>query len=193
MKTIPFLCILSTFFVTPMISGAQDPAKESLSRYSYPIFTVTGKQQHTGTAFFFKQGDTSFLVSNYHAIKGMNPLQQNINFQVDSLFLKYPVKNSAETKLITLDISEEVTGKTEIFSMVNRIDLMKIPVDLPEDADPVRRATKPRRSDGSYSVTRCVKNLSVNCTAVQSEPGEMVRQKLMFFDAQPESRHSYGG
>jgi len=135
MKTIPFLCILSTFFVTPMISGAQDPAKESLSRYSYPIFTVTGKQQHTGTAFFFKQGDTSFLVSNYHAIKGMNPLQQNINFQVDSLFLKYPVKNSAETKLITLDISEEVTGKTEIFSMVNRIDLMKIPVDLPEDAD----------------------------------------------------------
>lgn len=135
MKTMPFLYILSTFFVAPMISGAQEPNKESLSRYSYPIFTVTGKQQHTGTAFFFKQGDSSFLVSSYHAIKGMNPLQQNINFQTDSLYLKYPVKNSEEIKMITLDISDEVTGKTEVFSMVNRIDLMKIPVDLPEDAD----------------------------------------------------------
>ena len=135
MKTIPFLYILSIFFVAPMISGAQDPDKESLSKYSYPIFTVTGKQQHTGTAFFYKYGDSSFLVSNYHAIKGMNPLQQNINFHTDSLYLKYPVKSSNETKLITLDISDEVTGKTEIFSMVNRIDLMKIPVELPADAD----------------------------------------------------------
>lgn len=135
MKTMPFLYILSTFFVAPMISGAQKPNKESLSKFSYPIFTVTGKQQHTGTAFFYKHGDTSFLVSNYHAIKGMNPLQQNINFQTDSLYLKYPVKNSDDTKLLTVDISDEVTGKTEIFSMVNRIDLKKIPVELPEDAD----------------------------------------------------------
>jgi hypothetical protein len=118
-----------------MISGAQEPNKESLSKYSYPIFTVTGKQQHTGTAFFYKQGDTTFLVSNYHAIKGMDPLQQNINFQTDSLYLKYPVQYSDETRILTLDISDEVTGKTEIFSMVSRIDLLKIPVILPEDAD----------------------------------------------------------
>jgi hypothetical protein len=135
MKTIPFLFILSALFLAPMNSDAQVRNKESLSKYSYPIFTVSGKQQHTGTAFFYKQGDTSFLVSNYHAIKGMNPLQQNINFQADSLYLKYPVKNSDETKMITLDISDEVTGKTEIFSMVTRIDLMKIAVELPEDAD----------------------------------------------------------
>lgn len=135
MKTLPYLYILSTFFAAPLLGGAQDMNKESLSKYSYPIFTVTGKQQHTGTAFFYKHGDTSFLVSNYHAIKGMNPLQQNINFQADSLFLKYPVQHSGETKLLTLDISDDVTGKTEIFSMVNRIDLMKLPVEIPKDAD----------------------------------------------------------
>jgi hypothetical protein len=135
MKTMPILYILTALSGAPLFSSAQDPNKESLSKYSYSIFTMAGKQQFTGTAFFYKSGDTSFLVSNYHAIKGMNPLQQVINFRTDSLYLKYSVKNSDETKLLTLDISEEITGKTEVFSMVNRIDLMKIPVNLPEDAE----------------------------------------------------------
>jgi len=106
-----------------------------LAKYSYPIFAVTGSQQFTGTAFFYRSGDTSFLVSNYHAIKGMSPLKQAITFNADTLFLKYPIKNSGEFKIIGIDISEQNTGKTEIFSMVNRIDLLKIPVLLPEDAD----------------------------------------------------------
>lgn len=136
MKTRAFRYILITLISIPIFSVAQDPTKQSLSKYSYPIFTVTGKQeQHTGTAFFYRSGDTSFLVSNYHAIKGMSPLQQSINFTADSLYLKYPVKNSPETKLLTLDISEAITGKTEVFSMVSRIDLLKIPVNLPDDAD----------------------------------------------------------
>jgi hypothetical protein len=135
MKTRSFQNILLTLLSIPLFGVAQNSNKQSLSKYSYPIFTVTNKQQHTGTAFFYRSGDTSFLVSNYHAIKGMSPLQQIINFKSDSLYLKYPVKNCAETKLLTLDISEEITGKTEVFSMVNRIDLMKIPVNLPEDAD----------------------------------------------------------
>jgi hypothetical protein len=135
MKTMPLLYILTAFFCIPFLGNAQDPNKKSLSKYSYPIFTVTGKQQHTGTAFFYKLGDTSFLVSNYHAIKGMSPLQQVINFKTDILYLKYPVKKTGETKLLTVDISEEITGKTEVFSMVDRIDLMKIQVNLPADAD----------------------------------------------------------
>jgi hypothetical protein len=104
-------------------------------RYSYPIFVVIGKQQYTGTAFFYRPGDTSFLVSNYHAIKGMSPLKQVINFTTDTLFLKYPVKNSHDWKIMAINTSDEITGETEIFSMVERIDLLKMPVDIPEDAN----------------------------------------------------------
>lgn len=126
-----FLCGLAV----PFHSQAQTRDLHSLSKYSYPIFAITGNQQHTGTAFFYQSGDTNFLVSNYHAIKGMNPLKQVINFNVDSLFLKYPVKNSKDSKVIAIDVSEEITGETEIFSMIDRIDLLKIPVDIPGDAD----------------------------------------------------------
>lgn len=130
------LFTLSAFLLSfPLFSLAQSNDNRSLAKYSYPIFVVTGKQQYTGTAFFYRQGDTSFLVSNYHAIKGMSPLKQVINFTSDTLFLKYRVKNSGELKMIPLNISDDITGETEIFSMVNRIDLLKIPVELPADAD----------------------------------------------------------
>ena len=119
----------------PLLSQAQMSDSQSLSKYSYPIFAVTGDQQYTGTAFFYQAGDTTYLVSNYHAIKGMSPLKKTITFNADTLYLKYPVKNSNEYKVIGIDISEEITGKTEIFSMVNRIDLLKIPVEAPIDAD----------------------------------------------------------
>jgi hypothetical protein len=114
---------------------AQMNDSQFLAKYSYPIFAVTGNQQYTGTAFFYRSGDTSFLVSNYHAIKGMSPLKKVITFNADTLFLKYPVKNSNEFKIMPIDIREEITGKTEIFSMVERIDLLKIPVKAPEEAD----------------------------------------------------------
>ena len=129
---------LPIFFITlalPFLAGAQANDLHALSKYSYPIFVVTGNKQHTGTAFFYQSGDTSFLVSNYHAVKGMNPLKQIINFNTDSLFLKYRVKNSYDYKVLAIDISEDITGKTEVFSMVDRIDLIKIPIDIPEDAD----------------------------------------------------------
>jgi hypothetical protein len=119
----------------PFLSAAYAEPTPDLSRYSYPIFVVEGDQQHTGTAFFYRLGDSSYIVSNYHAIKGMNPLKQVINFSSDTLFLKYPVKNSAEWKLMTIDISDTMTGKTELFSMVDRVDLLKIPVQVPADAD----------------------------------------------------------
>jgi len=136
MKTLYSIFLLpvcSMVFSLPLL--AQHSDLHSLSKYSYPIFTVTGNQQHTGTAFFYRSGDTSFLVSNYHAIKGMSPLKQTIAFSADTLYLKYPVKHSHDFKLMSIDISEEITGETEIFSMVNRIDLFKIAVELPEDAD----------------------------------------------------------
>ena len=65
----------------------------------------------------------------------MSPLKKAITFNADTLFLKYPVKNSREFKVMPIDISEEITGKTEIFSMVDRIDLLKIPLVTPRDAD----------------------------------------------------------
>ncbi|MGZ5218681.1 MAG: hypothetical protein ACXWC7_01345 [Chitinophagaceae bacterium] len=119
----------------PPFLQAQMDDSQSLARYSYPIFAVTGNQQYTGTAFFYRSGDTSFLVSNYHAIKGMSPLKQVINFNADTLFLKYPLKNSNGFKIMAIDISEAITGETEIFSMVDRIDLLKIRVQAPADAD----------------------------------------------------------
>jgi hypothetical protein len=36
---------------------------------------------------------------------------------------------------MTIDISEPITGETEVFSMVDRIDLLKVPVTLPADAE----------------------------------------------------------
>jgi hypothetical protein len=124
-----------TLFITPFLSSAQTAYNQELAKYSYPIFAVTGNQQYTGTAFFYRSADTTFLVSNYHAIKGMSPLKKTITFNADTLYLKYRVKNSHELKVIPIDISEEITGKTEIFSMVDRIDLLKIPVKAPEDGD----------------------------------------------------------
>ena len=131
--TLTFLLPLS-IISSSLISSAHANENPALSRYSYPIFTVTGKQQHTGTAFFYRSGDSNFLVSNYHAIKGMNPLKQVITFNADTLYLKYPVKNSNEVRLMPIDIRDSITGETEIFSIVDRVDLLKIPVELPPDA-----------------------------------------------------------
>ena len=125
------VCILTL----PLFSPAQINDSQSLAKYSYPIFIFAGNQQYTGTAFFYRSGDTSFLVSNYHAIKGMSPLKETINFIADTLFLKYQAKDSHKWKVMTVNISDEVTGETEIFNMVDRIDLLKIPVQLPPEAD----------------------------------------------------------
>src|SRR5687768_8786780 len=136
MKTRYLIFLLSAcMLVFPLLLPAQTSYNQALAKYSYPIFVVIGKQQHTGTAFFYRSGDTTFLVSNYHAIKGMSPLKKAITFSADTLFLKYPVKRCYEFKIMPIDISEEITGETEIFSMVDRIDLLKIPVKTPEDAD----------------------------------------------------------
>ena len=135
MKTV-YPVFLSVFAIaSSFVSSAQMNYNQALANYSYPIFTVIDQQQRTGTAFFYRSGDTSFLVSNYHAIKGMNPLKKRITFNTDTLYLKYSVKNSRDKRLLIIDISEENTGKTEVFSMVDRIDLFKVPVDLPDDAD----------------------------------------------------------
>ena len=132
MKTlISFFLISLTLICNPL------PAQVSSgpASYSYPIFVITGGQQFTGTAFLYKSGDSTFLVSNYHAIKGMSPVRQRVNFLSDTLYFKYKIVNSSDTKLLSIDVSEEVTGKTEIFSMVDRIDLFKIAVTIPGDAD----------------------------------------------------------
>jgi len=136
MKTLYSIFLLSVCSLAfSGFSSAQTSYNQTLAKYSYPIFTVVAKQQRTGTAFFYRSNDTTYLVSNYHAIKGMNPLKKVISFTTDTLYLKYPVKNSHDFKITPIDISEEITGKTEIFSMVDRIDLLKIPIEPPHDAD----------------------------------------------------------
>ncbi|MET0465443.1 MAG: hypothetical protein ABW007_19950 [Chitinophagaceae bacterium] len=135
MKTSFFTGILAICLASSLIGRAQASDDSTvLARYSYPIFALYGEQQFTGTAFFYRSGDTTFLVSNYHAIKGMSPLKQSITFNADTLYLKYPVKNSDESRLLPIDVSDEVTGETEIFSMVDRIDLLKIPLQVPDEA-----------------------------------------------------------
>jgi hypothetical protein len=130
-----FLMLCVQMAMIPMLGGAQAIESEDLARYSYPIFVVANNRQHTGTAFFYRSTDTVYLVSNYHMIKGMSPMKRSIDFKSDTLFLKYPIKDSLEWKLMAIDISRESTGETEIFSMVDRIDLLKIPIDLPNNAD----------------------------------------------------------
>jgi len=125
--------LVSLAFPLVAIAGTSD--SQFLAQYSYPIFVMEGRQQHTGTAFFYKSGDTTFLVSNYHAIKGMSPLKQTITFSSDTLYLKYPAKETGEQKVLPINISEAHIGETEIFSMVDRIDLLKIPIAAPADAD----------------------------------------------------------
>ena len=133
MRTLYSFFILS--ILLPAASSTQFNYNQDLSKYSYPIFAVANNQQYTGTAFFYRSGDTTFLVSNYHAIKGMSPLKKAITFSADTLYLKYRVKNSYEVKVMPIDISENITGSTEVFSMVDRIDLLKVPVKIPADAD----------------------------------------------------------
>jgi hypothetical protein len=136
MKTPYLIFLLSVCTLeVPLVPQAQISDIQVLSKYSYPIFAVADARQYTGTAFFYRSGDTSFLVSNYHAIKGMSPLRKAITFNADTLYLKYPVRKSRDFKIMAIYIGEEITGKTEIFSMVDRIDLLKIPVDLPAEAD----------------------------------------------------------
>lgn len=136
MKT-PYLCCLLLFgaLLHPYLSSAGSEEDDSLGKYSYPIFAVTDKQQFTGTAFFYRSGDTTYLVSNYHAIKGMSPLKKTITFNSDTLYLKYAAKDSGGARILPIDVSEAAIGETEIFSMVDRIDLLKIPLTLPADAD----------------------------------------------------------
>ena len=136
MKTPYLIFLLSVYtMAVPASSYAQINNLQVLSKYSYPIFAVAGSRQYTGTAFFYKSGDTSYLVSNYHAIKGMSPLKKAITFNADTIYLKYPVRASRDFRIMAINVGEEITGKTEIFSMVDRIDLLKIPVALPADAD----------------------------------------------------------
>ena len=134
MKTPAFLLVLLASTFSAAAAGVPADEPNPLASYSYPIFVLSGNEQFTGTAFFYRSADTTYLVSNYHAIKGMSPVKQRINFTTDTIYLKYPMRNSSETKLLPIDVSDEVTGTTEIFSMVNRIDLLKIPVVLPDDA-----------------------------------------------------------
>jgi hypothetical protein len=134
MKNPLYLCLSLVSFLS-LSSSATADENEFLSKYSYPVFAVAAGQQYTGTSFFYRSGDSNFLVSNYHAIKGMSPLKQTVTFRTDTVYVKYPVANSGKYKLMAVDISEEITGATEIFSMVNRVDLFKIPVTIPDDAN----------------------------------------------------------
>jgi hypothetical protein len=130
-----FLLLCAQMTMIPILGKAQENESERLAKYSYPVFVVVDHRQHTGTAFFYRSADSVYLVSNYHMIKGMSPMKRSIDFISDTLFLKYPVKGSRDWKLTAIDIGKESIGETEIFSMVDRIDLLKIPVDLPDDAD----------------------------------------------------------
>lgn len=129
-----FISIMILAIASCSASGQYDDT-HGLSKYSYPLFALANSTQHTGTAFFYSTDDSTFLVSNYHAIKGMSPLKQTIAFQSDTIYLEYPSKHTGERKLLAVDVREQVVGKTEVFSMVDRIDLFKVPITLPGDAD----------------------------------------------------------
>lgn len=65
----------------------------------------------------------------------MSPLKKTSTFNSDTLYLKYSVKDSGGSKVLPIDVSDAAIGETEIFSMVDRIDLLKIPMELPGDAE----------------------------------------------------------
>lgn len=102
---------------------------EFLSKYSYPIFTIVGDIQHSGTAFFYKKGNTTYLVSNYHSIKGMSPMHNRQYWKTDILYLKLIIPKTNEYQILQIDIREDVVGPTEVFYMSDGIDLFKIKID----------------------------------------------------------------
>ncbi|WP_200979843.1 hypothetical protein [Echinicola sp. 20G] len=100
-----------------------------LSKYSYPIFTISENVQHSATGFFFIENEITYLVSNYHAIKGMSPMHNRQNWKANELYLKLEIPSTNNFQLIKFDIREEIIGETEIFYMSDRIDLFKIQVN----------------------------------------------------------------
>lgn len=102
---------------------------ELLSKYSYPIFTIVGNTQYSATAFFYKEENTTYLVSNYHAIKGMSPMHNRQNWKTDILYLKLIIPNTNECHILKIDIREEIVGLTKVFFMSDGIDLFKIKID----------------------------------------------------------------
>ena len=107
-----------------------DQLDNLLSKYSYPIFTFSDNIQHAATAFFFEENGNTFLVSNYHAIKGMSPMHNRQNWKSNTLHLKINNPETNEFQIINIDIREEVTGQTEVFFMDSRIDLFKVKINI---------------------------------------------------------------
>ncbi|WP_126652200.1 hypothetical protein [Chryseobacterium aureum] len=107
-----------------------DQLDKLLSKYSYPIFTLSGNTQHSATAFFYLDNEITYLVSNYHSIKGMSPMHNRQFWKSDILYLKIINPETNKFQIVNVDIREEITGQTEIFYMDNRIDLFKIKIDI---------------------------------------------------------------
>lgn len=104
----------------------------SLSKYSYPIFTFSNNVQYAATAFFYFENNDIYLVSNYHAIKGMSPMHSRLNWKSDLLHLKIYNIKAKKVEIINIDISEKTTGITQVFYMDSGIDLFKVKINIEE-------------------------------------------------------------
>ncbi len=117
-------------FSSLTICFAQNP--NFLKKYSYFCFTKPVKSDvHIGTCFFYKNGADVYVVTNYHVMRGMDPILRRKTFESDTLIIVYPVNGSNNNKFSILDLRNE---KVSVFYHYDRIDLechlIKTPLNI---------------------------------------------------------------
>jgi hypothetical protein len=124
------------FFLFISYNALGQRPSDSLAKYSYPLVVLKPLNiVGDGTGFLYKKNNTTFLISNYHVIKGMDPFTKKIEWISDSLVLKYKKNNSRDSGLLLIHINAGAIGQTDLFEIHDRLDIIGIKVNLPSDGD----------------------------------------------------------
>lgn len=100
-----------------------------LKKYSYPIFLTKNGKVGNGTCFFYKLNGKIYVISNAHTFTGWNPLKKEIEYDFDSIQIKYPTKNNSGTGTIKMLWGRKLIRRFKMASFVNQIDLLGVPLD----------------------------------------------------------------
>lgn len=100
-----------------------------LKKYSYPIFLTKNGKVGNGTCFFYRSNGKIYVVSNAHTFTGWNPLKREIEYDFDSIQIKYPTRNNSGTGTIKMLWGRRLIKRFKMTSFVNQIDLLGVPLD----------------------------------------------------------------
>ena len=94
-----------------------------LSKYSYPVFTITNGQAHNGSAFLYKKKNKVFVITNLH-IRGVDPFKYSIEFDADTLYFKYCTSDTFGISRLAINKTGE--NALKIFKIDEQLDLYSI-------------------------------------------------------------------